>query len=111
MAHFWLISAPGENGSKEDTWKSLQRATNELSTNYKLKVPELRVGTLDSLMTLSDDLERIDRYKSLNSRRSSMHYHQVIGREVEETMSSHLTEWPALHPASHVTFVSSHPLM
>ena len=27
-----------------------------------LKVPELKVGTLDSLMALSDDLERVDRY-------------------------------------------------
>ena len=27
-----------------------------------LNVPTLKVGTLDSLMSLSDDLERVDRY-------------------------------------------------
>mmetsp|Transcript_37922 Transcript_37922/g.89396 ORF Transcript_37922/g.89396 Transcript_37922/m.89396 type:complete len:380 (+) Transcript_37922:149-1288(+) len=62
MPVFWLISAPAENGSKEETWKSLQRITNEISTNYRMKIPDLRVGTLDSLMQLSDDLERQDRY-------------------------------------------------
>ncbi len=59
--HYWLISAPAENGSKEETWKNLNRATSEMSSNHKMRIPELRVGTLDSLMTLSDDLERIDR--------------------------------------------------
>ncbi len=59
--HYWLISAPAENGSKEETFKNLQRATSDMSANYKMKIPELRVGTLDSLMALSDDLERIDR--------------------------------------------------
>jgi V-type H+-transporting ATPase subunit C len=59
--HYWLISAPAENGSKEEAFKNLQRATSEMSSNYKMKIPELRVGTLDSLMTLSDELERIDR--------------------------------------------------
>lgn len=59
--HYWLVSAPAENGSKEETWKKLNNATAELSENYKLKIPELRVGTLDSLMSLSDDLDRIDR--------------------------------------------------
>lgn len=39
----------------------LNNATLEMSENYKLKIPELRVGTLDSLMSLSDDLDRIDR--------------------------------------------------
>ena len=62
--HYWLISAPAENGSKEETWKRLNNATLEMSTNYKMKIPELRVGTLDSLMSLSDDLDRIDRYTS-----------------------------------------------
>ncbi|KAJ1475573.1 hypothetical protein T484DRAFT_1827840 [Baffinella frigidus] len=42
--HFWLVSAPPEGGSTEETWKSLQRSLGELSTNYKMKIPDLRVA-------------------------------------------------------------------
>eukprot|EP00286_Rhodomonas_abbreviata_P025011 CAMPEP_0181309992 /NCGR_PEP_ID=MMETSP1101-20121128/12328_1 /TAXON_ID=46948 /ORGANISM="Rhodomonas abbreviata, Strain Caron Lab Isolate" /LENGTH=395 /DNA_ID=CAMNT_0023416551 /DNA_START=138 /DNA_END=1325 /DNA_ORIENTATION=- len=62
MSVYWLISAPAESGSKEETFKNLKRMTSEMADNYKMDVPALRVGTLDSLMTLSDDLERQDRY-------------------------------------------------
>ena len=31
-----------------------------LSENYKFSIPELRVGTLDSLMVLSDDLVKVN---------------------------------------------------
>jgi hypothetical protein len=42
----WLtrICIPGR--SKEETWKNLQRSLGELSTNYKMKIPDLRVGRL-----------------------------------------------------------------
>mmetsp|Transcript_20661 Transcript_20661/g.41616 ORF Transcript_20661/g.41616 Transcript_20661/m.41616 type:complete len:386 (-) Transcript_20661:230-1387(-) len=62
MSVYWLIAAPAENGSKEETWKSLQRMTMEISTNHRMKIPDLRVGTLDALMMLSDELEKYDRY-------------------------------------------------
>mmetsp|Transcript_5326 Transcript_5326/g.13479 ORF Transcript_5326/g.13479 Transcript_5326/m.13479 type:complete len:377 (+) Transcript_5326:111-1241(+) len=81
MSHYWLIAAPAENGSKEDTWKSLQRATAELSQNFKMKIPELRVGTLDSLMQLSDDLERIDRYVESVVHRIEKELHEHSGAE------------------------------
>jgi V-type H+-transporting ATPase subunit C len=58
--HFWLLSAPAE-GSKDAVFSKLQSTLGDLSTNYKMKIPDLKVGTLDSLMTLAEDLERIDR--------------------------------------------------
>lgn len=61
---YWVISAPAD-GSKENTWKTLQAKTtreSDISVNYKFDVPELRVGTLDSLMALSDDLHKLDQY-------------------------------------------------
>lgn len=45
--------------SKERTWDMLQQKTtydNNWAVNFKFDIPELRVGTLDSLMQLSDDL-------------------------------------------------------
>lgn len=38
----------------------LHRHDAPLSENYKFSIPELRVGTLDSLMVLSDDLVKVN---------------------------------------------------
>ena len=64
MDEFWIISAPGEN-TPQQTWERLNAATggqtsNGISKNYKFQIPDLKVGTLDSLIGLSDDLGKID---------------------------------------------------
>jgi V-type H+-transporting ATPase subunit C len=57
---YWLVSLPlMDRGDKERTWSTLQQKTtfdNDWASNFKFDMPELRVGTLDSLMSLSDDL-------------------------------------------------------
>lgn len=61
---YWLISAPGDKTCQQ-TWETLQAATRkhgDLSTNYKFQIPDLKVGTLDSLVGLSDDLTKQDSY-------------------------------------------------
>lgn len=55
----WLVSAPGEK-SPQDTWDRLQSMTSSISNNYKFPVPDLKVGTLDQLVGLSDDLAKLD---------------------------------------------------
>ena len=59
---YWVVSLPVLGGSAEATWDAVQQNTvyaQDLSTNFKLNVPEtLRVGTLDSLLELSDELQR-----------------------------------------------------
>jgi len=60
---YWLISAP-ESG-KEKVLESLQNRVckvENLAQVWKFPVPDLRAGTLDALMTLSDDLAKIDTY-------------------------------------------------
>jgi len=57
---FWLISAPK---TREDTFNTLNKKTadeHDFSVNYKFQVPDLKVGTLDSLMSLSDELHKVD---------------------------------------------------
>ncbi|XP_065072094.1 V-type proton ATPase subunit C 1-B-like [Rhopilema esculentum] len=61
MAEFWLISAPGDR-SPQQTWEKCKVATKDLSLNYKLILPELKVGTLDTLVGLSDDLGKLDAF-------------------------------------------------
>jgi V-type H+-transporting ATPase subunit C len=76
----WLISAPGES-TPQETWDRLQQATQNLSVNSKFNIPDLKVyssywkwvipvprfhsfsikvGTLDQLVGLSDDLAKLD---------------------------------------------------
>jgi V-type H+-transporting ATPase subunit C len=64
VTEFWLISAPGEK-TVQQTWEVLNSVTarqNNLSTNYKFHIPDLKVGTLDVLVGLSDELGKLDPY-------------------------------------------------
>eukprot|EP00898_Chlorokybus_atmophyticus_P008580 jgi/Chlat1/8723/Chrsp9S08577 len=59
---YWLISVPVE-GTRDNTWDSLQNKTvyeRDLAQNHKFNIPELRVGTLDALLTLSDELQKVN---------------------------------------------------
>lgn len=59
---YWLVCLPILE-SDERTWTLLQNKTtyeNDYSINFKFAIPELRVGTLDTLMVLSDDLVKVN---------------------------------------------------
>ena len=62
----WIISAPGDK-TPQQAFEKLNKATSGqgssgLSHNYKFPIPDLKVGTLDSLIGLSDDLGKIDMF-------------------------------------------------
>jgi V-type H+-transporting ATPase subunit C len=64
MTEYWLISAPGEKTCQQ-TWESMNSLTSKqynLSQNYKYHMPDLKVGTLDVLVGLSDDLGKLDAF-------------------------------------------------
>lgn len=64
MAEYWLISAPGEKTCQQ-TWETLNNVTNkqnDLCKNFKFHIPDLKVGTLDQLVGLSDELTKLDTY-------------------------------------------------
>jgi hypothetical protein len=60
---FWLVALPIKDPTgRNRTWELLQEKTSygqQLSSNFKLDVPDLRVGTLDTLLALSDDLVKV----------------------------------------------------
>lgn len=62
---YWLISAPGEKTTQQ-TFDALNNATvkqnPDICKNFKLHIPDLKVGTLDTLVGLSDDLAKLDGY-------------------------------------------------
>ncbi|RWS23188.1 C subunit of V-ATPase-like protein [Leptotrombidium deliense] len=68
---YWLISAPGEKTCQQ-TWETLNNVTskqNDLCKNYKFHIPDLKVGTLDQLVGLSDDLSKLDAYVEMVCRK------------------------------------------
>jgi len=60
--NYWLISVPVEH-TKNDTFQRLDSSTGKdknLSKNFKFDIPDLKVGTLDALMQISDELGKYD---------------------------------------------------
>ncbi|XP_060068198.1 V-type proton ATPase subunit C 1-A-like [Ylistrum balloti] len=80
MTEFWLISAPGDKTCQQ-TWENLCNMTsrqNSLSTNYKFAIPDLKVGTLDILVGLSDELGKLDAYCESVTRKISHYMGEVL---------------------------------
>ncbi|GMH65457.1 hypothetical protein TrRE_jg6709 [Triparma retinervis] len=63
MAEFHIVSVPTSDGA-EAAFRNLMRAgassSNPFAELTKIDIPDLLVGTLDSLMLLSDDLSKAD---------------------------------------------------
>jgi len=62
---YWLISVPKAKptNSSEDIFNELDRTTKEKDlsrNNAKFNIPELRVGNIDSLISLSDVLKKVN---------------------------------------------------
>lgn len=77
---FWLISAPGEK-TPHQTWEIMNNVTskqNNLSSNCKFQIPELKVGTLDVLVGLSDDLGKLDTYCESVARKVAQYLGEVL---------------------------------
>ncbi|CAK8542719.1 unnamed protein product [Lathyrus sativus] len=59
---YWVVSLPVQNNSSSSTiWNQLQQNISKHSFDtplYRFNIPNLRVGTLDSLLSLSDDLNK-----------------------------------------------------
>ncbi|KAH0969585.1 hypothetical protein GBA52_028511 [Prunus armeniaca] len=57
-SRYWVVSLPVQN-SASSLWNRLQEQISKHSFDtplYRFNIPNLRVGTLDSLLSLSDDL-------------------------------------------------------
>ncbi|XP_005098193.1 V-type proton ATPase subunit C 1-A [Aplysia californica] len=91
MSEYWLISAPGEK-TPQNTFERLNQATrpgnDKLSENYKFNIPDLKVGTLDVLVALSDDLGKIDIYTESIVRKVASTLEDVL----ESSAKGNLTE-------------------
>ncbi|XP_031364336.1 V-type proton ATPase subunit C [Apis laboriosa] len=80
MTEYWLISAPGDKTCQQ-TWETMNNLTSKqhsLSVNYKFHIPDLKVGTLDQLVGLSDDLGKLDAYVEQITRKVATYLGEVL---------------------------------
>ncbi|KAN0000508.1 hypothetical protein ACTFIZ_000961 [Dictyostelium cf. discoideum] len=77
---FWLISAPNLPGA--DIFDQVNQKTakeNSLSENKKFNTPALRVGTLNSLITLNDELQKIDTIVEATTKKIARQLVDLVG--------------------------------
>ncbi|XP_062933729.1 V-type proton ATPase subunit C 2 isoform X3 [Cynocephalus volans] len=79
MSEFWLISAPGD----KENLQALERmntvtSKSNLSYNTKFAIPDFKVGTLDSLVGLSDELGKLDTFAESVIKRMAQSVVQVM---------------------------------
>ena len=93
-SEWWLVSVPLTRGNAQSTWAMLRDKTEgevELATSYRFNVPELRVGTLDSLLALSDDLVKVRSWHHVG-------VGWVGGDESFARVCSHVQAWGSAAP-------------
>ncbi|XP_029794162.1 V-type proton ATPase subunit C 2 isoform X2 [Suricata suricatta] len=79
MSEFWLISAPGD----KENLQALERmntvtSKSNLSYNTKFSIPDFKVGTLDSLVGLSDELGKLDTFAESLIKRMAQNVVEVM---------------------------------
>ncbi|KAI4898450.1 hypothetical protein NFI96_011935, partial [Prochilodus magdalenae] len=84
MSEFWLISVPLDKASSQSLEK-LKRATAKagLGSSFRFHIPELKVGTLDVLLGVADDLSRLDSY----AERETLYITYSIMRKTSQCMA------------------------
>ncbi|KAK5648339.1 hypothetical protein RI129_003231 [Pyrocoelia pectoralis] len=99
MTEYWLISAPGDKTCQQ-TWETMNNLTskqNSLSVNYKFHIPDLKVGTLDQLVGLSDDLGKLDGFVEQVSRKVASYLGEVLEDQrdkLQENLTANNSDLP-----------------
>lgn len=99
MSEYWLISAPGDETCQQ-TWETMNNLTskqNSLSENFKFHIPDLKVGTLDQLVGLSDDLGKLDAFVEQVTRKVATYLGEVLEDQkdkLQENLMANNSELP-----------------
>ncbi|KAH1014909.1 hypothetical protein HUJ05_012717 [Dendroctonus ponderosae] len=102
MTEYWLVSAPGDKTCQQ-TWETMNNTTskqNSLCTNYKFHIPDLKVGTLDQLVGLSDDLGKLDAFVEQVTRKVASYLGEVLEDQrdkLQENLMANNNEPPPKH--------------
>lgn len=104
MSEYWLISAPGDKTCQQtyETMNNVTSKQNSLCENFKFHIPDLKVGTLDQLVGLSDDLGKLDAYVETITRKVAGYLGDVL-----EDQRDKLVENLLANNCKHLTFLVS----
>jgi len=80
---FWLISVPGDK-TPQESWEKLYKGIQNLATPYKFSIPNLKVGTLDQLFGLSDELNKLDSFVEQQTRKIATYLSEVLEHEKDK---------------------------
>ncbi|XP_063775569.1 V-type proton ATPase subunit C 2 [Pseudophryne corroboree] len=89
MSEFWLISVPGDktNLAALERMNTVTSKAN-LSSNAKFVIPDLKVGTLDSLVGLSDDLGKVDLFGESLIKKIAQYIGEVMNDSAEKAQEN-----------------------
>ncbi|KAG8580170.1 hypothetical protein GDO81_007182 [Engystomops pustulosus] len=89
MAEFWLISVPGDktNLAALDRMNTVTAKAN-LSENSKFIIPDLKVGTLDALIGLSDDLGKLDVFAESVIKKIAQYIGEIMDDSAEKAQEN-----------------------
>lgn len=86
VLEFWMISAPGES-TPQETFEALNSALTKnksLGSVFKFNIPDLKVGTLDTLVALAEELGKLDVFIESVARKISQYLGDVLEDEKEK---------------------------
>ncbi|KAJ8333074.1 hypothetical protein SKAU_G00419700 [Synaphobranchus kaupii] len=102
MTEFWLISVPLDKTSLQSLEKLNRAASNtRLASSFRFPIPELKVGTLDVLLSVSDELTRLDTYTDSVIQRITQCMSEVMEHSIDKVQENTLANGVDL--ASYVT--------
>lgn len=89
MAEFWLVSVPPDKTGRA-VLDAINQETGNYSANFRFNVPDLKVGTLDVLVGLSDDLGKLDSYCESIAKKVSHYLGDVLEEEKKDKLQDNL---------------------
>lgn len=83
MSQIWLLTVPNNKENSQSTFQAIQKSVNAGTQIAKLEIPNLVVGTLDTLMSLSDELNKFGMQVENVVRKVERQYAEIAGAEGE----------------------------
>lgn len=80
---FWLVSVPGDK-TPQEAWERLYKSVQSIATPFKFNIPNLKVGTLDQLFGLSDELSKLDSFVEVVTRKVAQYLSEVLDNEKDK---------------------------
>jgi len=85
---YWIISVPKKDATKQPAQVVYETCSAaNLATVNQFVVPDLKVGTLDSLMALSDELVKLDHAVEATTRKIAYQLYQLIEKNTGQVLS------------------------